>query len=136
MSHNPFLVTKVDTLQDAFPTVNPTILENTLWLENGDMNKTFERLLAMTDPPTAPGPPPRTTTHPSSTSGLPPVPPPRIRPPNISSQQVKANSKPWSWQLTLSIETLTKPAVLSTHTCQAKFAKRKGGTGSVAPRTF
>ncbi|SAM07971.1 hypothetical protein [Absidia glauca] len=87
MSHNPFLVSKVNTLQDAFPTIDPTILENTLWLEHGDMNKTFERLLAITDPSTAPDPPPRTTTQPSSTSGLPPIPPPRIRPPSISSQQ-------------------------------------------------
>ncbi|ORZ24342.1 hypothetical protein BCR42DRAFT_402730 [Absidia repens] len=89
MSYNPFLVTKVDTLKEAFPNIDHTVLENALWSENGDMAKTFERLLAISDPSatsapdtttasSGPAPPPRTATTANH---------PRIRPPTQSSQQ-------------------------------------------------
>ncbi|CAO3594378.1 unnamed protein product [Absidia cylindrospora] len=96
MSYNPFLVTKVDTLKEAFPNIDHTVLENTLLSENGDMAKTFERLLAVSDPSatsapdtttaaSGPAPPPRT---PTTTN------PPRIRPPTQSSQQRRLPTAP------------------------------------------
>ncbi|KAI8060500.1 hypothetical protein BC940DRAFT_311946 [Gongronella butleri] len=70
---NPFLATNVATLQEAFPAIDKRIIERTLHEERGDMNETFDRLLALSSNMTSNS---RCASQPAFTSqpSLPPLP--------------------------------------------------------------
>lgn len=57
---NPFTQTEVDILKEAFPTVQVSVIDDTLRSTRGDVNLAFEMLLNMTDPsqPSLAPPPP------------------------------------------------------------------------------
>lgn len=65
---NPFCNSSdVEILKEAFPTLNISVIEDNLLAANGDVNRAFELLLALTDPAhsstNAPPLPTRRTSH-------------------------------------------------------------------------
>ncbi|KAI9301305.1 hypothetical protein BJ944DRAFT_271696 [Cunninghamella echinulata] len=49
MSSNPFLANKVQTLKEAFPEATIEQIEEILWAENGNVDKSIDRLLLLSD---------------------------------------------------------------------------------------
>lgn len=81
---NPFCNSSdVEILREAFPTLNISVIEDNLIVANGDVNRAFELLLALTDPAhsstNGPPLPNRRTTH----SGFPTCSPPGMMIPPI-----------------------------------------------------
>ncbi|KAI8093885.1 uncharacterized protein BX664DRAFT_330878 [Halteromyces radiatus] len=93
MAYNPFLENKVNTLQEAFPTLTPSVLENTLLEENGDMERTFDRLLAITDSTTM------NTSHTRPTYKKPPTQVPIIKAKPSLQKTVREELAQWRQEL-------------------------------------
>lgn len=76
MSNNPFEAPKADTLADAFPNVDPAIIDDILASANDNLEEAFDMMLKLSDP-----------TAQTSTDQTPPQPrpplPERRRPPQV-----------------------------------------------------
>ncbi|CDH49617.1 predicted protein [Lichtheimia corymbifera JMRC:FSU:9682] len=87
MSNNPFEAPKADTLADAFPNVDPAIIDDILASANDNLEEAFDMMLKLSDP-----------TAQTSTDQTPPQPrpplPERRRPPQ-PTRTVSDNTNPF-----------------------------------------
>ncbi|ORY93781.1 hypothetical protein BCR43DRAFT_346051 [Syncephalastrum racemosum] len=84
---NPFLTNQLDTLKEAFPTLDLNIIEHVLDSHNGHVEPAFETLLGMTDPSisTSNTPTSSCSRQQQQSQQQPPPPPPRNEPRHSAS---------------------------------------------------